>query len=73
MPFPGWPTPKIARWHKSHGKGNENVDLMMLRKYVVRMLKAEVPSADHQRLTDNVEKGSSVALLVQIMEVTTWS
>jgi len=73
MPFPGWPTPKIARWHKSHRKGNENVYLMMLRRYVVRMLKAEAPSADHQRLTDNVETGSSVALLVQIREVITLS
>ena len=39
--FPGWPSPKIARLHKSHGKGNENVDLMMLRRYVVRMLKGK--------------------------------
>ena len=40
---------------------------------VVRMVKAEVTSADHQRLTDSVESESSAALLVQIREVTTWS
>ena len=40
---------------------------------VVRMVKAEVTRADHQRLIDSVESESSVALLVHIREVTTWS
>ena len=37
------------------------------------MVKAEVTRADHQRLIDSVESESSVALLVPIREVTTWS
>ena len=39
---------------------------------VVRMVKAEVTRADHQRLIDSVESESSVALLVHFREVT-WS
>ena len=37
------------------------------------MVKAEVTREDHQRLIDSVESESSVALLVPIREVTTWS
>ena len=40
---------------------------------VIKMVKAEVTRADHQRLIDSVESESSVALLVHIREVTTWS
>ena len=42
-------------------------------KEVVRMVKAEVTRADHQRLIDSVESESSVTLLVHIREVITWS
>ena len=37
------------------------------------MVKAKVTRADHQRLIDSVEGESSVALLVHVREVTTWS
>ena len=39
---------------------------------VVRMVKAEVTRADHQRLINSVESENSVALLVHIREVTMW-
>ena len=39
---------------------------------VVRMVKAEVTRADHQRLIDSVESESSLAPLVHFREVT-WS